>query len=212
VERQRHLSGRHGRLDVRLQRNVGRQACHVRAAGDDIRQRLLQVRRKSRQLVYGGEQLRTRRVAVLVAQPCLGEHESHAGLLGRGGFTRAAVDAGGEGGHEAAKLGVAVVRGGADLAARESVFPDISRELVEHELPARDCHAAQHPENVPDSRLVDAHAGPPRSPRISSICPRALRRSSAISAAITSGSGRFSASRRLSSLSQKRSRLHLSRA
>jgi len=53
-------------------------------------------------------------------------------------------------------------------------------------------------------------ASSPMSPRISSICSRAERRSSAISSAISSGSARLSASSRLSSLSQKRSSEHLS--
>ena len=47
-----------------------------------------------------------------------------------------------------------------------------------------------------------------RSPRISSICSSAERKSSAIFSAITSGSGRVSASSRLSSFSQKRSQTH----
>ena len=51
-----------------------------------------------------------------------------------------------------------------------------------------------------------------RSPRMSSICPRAERRSSAISCASTCGSGRVAESSRLSSRSQVRSRLTLSRA
>lgn len=51
-----------------------------------------------------------------------------------------------------------------------------------------------------------------RSPRTLSICSRALRRSSAISAASTCGSGSLEESSSESSFSQKMSRLHLSRA
>jgi hypothetical protein len=51
-----------------------------------------------------------------------------------------------------------------------------------------------------------------RSPCISPMCSSAERRSPAISSAITSGSGRESASSRLSSFSHKRSSEHLSRA
>lgn len=51
-----------------------------------------------------------------------------------------------------------------------------------------------------------------RSPRMSSICANADRRSSAISCASTFGSGRFALSSRDSSRSHVRSRLTLSRA
>ncbi len=52
---------------------------------------------------------------------------------------------------------------------------------------------------------------PARSPAISSNCSSAARRSSAISVAMTSGSGRLEASSWLSSFSQTMSRLALSR-
>ncbi len=68
--------------------------------------------------------------------------------------------------------------------------------------------------------MPTAYASPPaltssrarRSSSTSSICSSAARRSSAISSARTSGSGRLAESSRLSSRSQKRSRLTLSRA
>lgn len=53
---------------------------------------------------------------------------------------------------------------------------------------------------------------PPSSPATVSNCSRAARRSSTISCAITPGAGRFSDASRLSSLSQKMSSEHLSRA
>jgi len=52
---------------------------------------------------------------------------------------------------------------------------------------------------------------PPKSPAISLNCSSAASRSCTISWAMTSGGGRFSESARLSSFSQKMSRLALSR-
>lgn len=65
----------------------------------------------------------------------------------------------------------------------------------------------------PDLRLGHSSATRcSKSPSTSSICPSADRRSSAISCASKCGSGRLAESSRLSSRSQKMSRLTLSRA
>jgi hypothetical protein len=63
-----------------------------------------------------------------------------------------------------------------------------------------------------ENRSNQADSAPARSPAISRNCSSAASRSSTISCAMTSGGGRLSLSARASSLSQKMSRLALSRA